>query len=139
MTPLPVSKADAAKVQLERAIRLYDEGDWICALTLACAAEGVLPPGTGPDVFSSIGPQATAKGRDPKMEKHSANVLCNWLKHSGDSQREHAPSIEIEPTNAALMIVRAITRFRAATGGQTPPMDAFERLFRERYPQFVGR
>lgn len=136
MPSLLISKVDAARAQLECAIRLYDEDDWVCALTLAGAAEEVLPPGEAPDVFSSIARQALAKNITPKSARDSANEARNWLKHSGD---DHPPSIEIGETDAALMIVRAMTRFHAVTGGQTPTMNAFERAFRERYPQFVGR
>jgi hypothetical protein len=133
MSKVDVSKVDAARSQLESEIKRYDESDWIGAITLAGAAEEILPKRDGKDLFT-IAESAAAGDEEQMIALKRLNFVRNWLKHSGD---DHPKTIEIERTDAALMIVRAMTRFHAVTGQQTPVMDRFERSFRETYPQFV--
>jgi hypothetical protein len=129
-----VTKEDAAKAQLERAIKCYRERDWICALTLAGAAEEILPRGKTLDLFVAVVTSLGRHGLEKKLAITVFNSKRNWLKHATES--DPGPK-KIGPADAAIMIVRAMTRFYAATGKQTAAMNSFERLFRKRYRKWM--
>ncbi|ONG42140.1 hypothetical protein BKE30_01150 [Alkanindiges hydrocarboniclasticus] len=101
------TQLEIAKHQLDKSIELLiDEEDYICALTLAGAAEGILA-GFNPDIFNFVRDKAAEKfDNTPKEIANSFNEFRNLLKHgSADILTKR---IEIDAFEAAFMIQRAI-------------------------------
>ena len=130
-----LTKRDAAEAQIKAAIRCYNEQDLISAVTLAGAAEECFPGGAEDGLFGHALAAGEKRGLVQKEASDTLNLLRNWAKHSGGDLSD---IMEFQHVEAALMIVRAITKFHAAYGEQTDAMDAFEAQFRKDYPSFVG-
>ena len=113
---MKVSKQDAATHQLDAAIRLFLEGDYLSTLTLAGAAEeilGSLSPRAGmPAAIKAIA-EHHQKDSDPALtDKESAKVIFgiansarNSAKHAND---EGETEVEIEQLHPLQMIMRAM-------------------------------
>ncbi len=113
-----LSQIKACELQIDRAIRLFiDENDYVCAITLACAAEGVLGEwltdkgdenvtyalkGAVKDKFL---PETTMK----EINDAHVNRARNFLKHASQSlMNEEGFDLELESITA---ITRAIGNY----------------------------
>ena len=129
----PLTRVQAAQIQLERAIVLYlEEKDFVSAITLAGAAEEILGKAIAaargePVVESSaaaISGFSVALGGDP-VEKKDAISLMNYardsLKHFGDGS-----SVDCDFEEEAFELIdRAVSNFWGLTQQQTPSMTRF--------------
>jgi len=118
------SKLDAAQHQLEAAIAKLFLGNWPAAITLAGAAEDVLPPKSDKaDLFSVAKTLGEARhGKTPKEIADLLNETRNWLKH--DQQNTTSPIQDITQEDAVIMVLRAATRF----GAHHAPLEPEEAL-----------
>jgi hypothetical protein len=129
-TPRGFEKRDIALRQLRRAVQLFNKGDFVCATTLAGAAEEVLGhiarKRTGTNALSDLVHfwsqvtdifGKTPPDRKKVMEAH--NRLRNQLKHnnSGDNEWLNA-DFKFEAQD---LIDRAIRNYWLAY--ETPPTD----------------
>jgi hypothetical protein len=114
---LNLTIADAATRQVDAAIDALQRGDFDIALTLAGAAEGMIPR-DGHHMFAWLRDHEGAKDRfaDRKEWITLLNRERDWLKHGGPD------AMEIECASAAFMIARAASKLEA----WTPKMDAFK-------------
>lgn len=113
MYKIVVGKVDLAIKQLETAIRLFLEEDYICAITLAGAAEeilGKLVKRTGHDAaHAKLTNRLISEYQLPispkELNDKYLNYARNTLKHLDDVK----DTVELEPqTEAISMIVRSI-------------------------------
>ena len=96
---MKTSKKESSQRQIQASIKLFHDGDLDCAITLAAAGEGILPPTDDPHLYQALQPY------HPELD---INLVINWLKHH--CQPDTATIGEFE---AALVIARAITKFVA--------------------------
>lgn len=113
--PLETSIQDSSLRQACAAIELFHEGKLDCAITLAAAAEGMLPDTDDPHL-RQIFDQALWRELDP-------NLVINWLKHGGEF--ETATIAEFE---AVFAVGRAITKFVAVYHQSCAPFEGFLRF-----------
>lgn len=130
MVERTISKLDAARQLLERAIELYTEGDYLSALTLAGAAEEPLgkmrrrdvPSLSAVEVFADAFRHAES---DLPLERakmiKKLNEVRDWLKHYQDGSAITCD----ERACAEDMLTRAIINYMIAANGPTGPMRAF--------------
>ncbi len=119
-----VTKEEAVRSLITGALRAYDDGDFVCALTLAGAAEGAMPP--PPDstfhIFRDM--IVLVDGKTEKAAADELNAERNWLKHNSASETS---SLNISSSVARLMLARAWSCFACAYG---------EAHARARWPDF---
>lgn len=113
---METTKKASAQRQTEVAIRLFYEGKLDCVITLAGAAEGLLPSVTDPFLFRTIRQMA------PDID---LNAFVNWLKH--EPKAETPETVVIDEFEAAFTIARAITKFIAVYHQSCDPFEAFLR------------
>ncbi len=113
------SKQLAAIRQIEAAIEHFENDEYECAITLAAAAEGLIPDTAHPHIFSLL------RAR-PKKEL-DYNLLINWLKHPIEPEEILLPEFE-----AAIIIMRAISKLIAVYNTGTVKMQKFGRWVFER-------
>jgi hypothetical protein len=133
-----VSKREAAEEQIDQAIRSLLTDLFVCAVTLAGAAEDSLPDTERPeevlvDLMRSHGPGRTGLSQKQLMQRF--NGLRNWLKH----HRANLPEVDVQQEDAVFMILRAYTKFTSVFGEKavTPTMRDFEGWFRRNYPHWL--
>ncbi len=137
------SKFAAAQEQLEGAIHNLFLGNWACAVTLACAAEGMLPTlGNDSDLFSIGKRLGVAKHGITEGEVSDMfNDLSHWLKHQTPQKPN---SYEIGQWHAVEAIVRAYSRLCAHEKMSGPDevlsenTAVFEAWYREHYSDLIG-
>ncbi len=104
----------AAQHQLEGAIHNLFIGNWVSAITLAQAAEGILPQHSlYPDFMKLKGDVAAKLGTTEKVISDTMNKKAKWLRHDKSSDPNAAKDIQITQLDATIMILRAFTRFAA--------------------------
>lgn len=126
---IKLNKFDIAVMQLHTAIDLFLHSNYICAITLAGAAEEILGK------YASHTKNCTAHSllieglvelykEDPKwLNDNVVNHDRNHLKHH-DSQTDD--SLEIDPKfSAIVLIVRAIHNFKVCGPPLTAEMESF--------------
>ncbi len=121
---ISLTKTEAAQQQLEGAINNFFLGNWACAITLAGAAESMLPPVEGKDdlfeTAKSIGLNKLEIGESTAVTL--INKERDWLKHL----TTNSPSImTLQQDDAILMILRAFTRLKANLDKSSIYMDTF--------------
>jgi hypothetical protein len=87
-----------------------------CAITLAAAAEGVMPPTEEPHLFTVL------KNSSLSRKEFDYNHTINWLKHPIPPD-----DLDIWEFEAAIIIVRAISKFFAVYRTGSPAMKSFVR------------
>jgi hypothetical protein len=104
--------------QIHAAIDHLHRGDFECAITLAAAGEGMLPP--------------TDKAHFRELDAvTSVNDIVNWLRHGEIKAKQHndykrIENVAIEEFETIVLIYRAITKFDAVFEDQkTPQMISF--------------
>jgi len=91
-------------------------------LALAAAAEGLLPPTDEPHLFSDL-----KEFIPPEEFKYlDFNMVVNWLKHYKPEDPDPFSFLESEAAN---LILRAITKFIAVYHQSTKRMEAFLELY----------
>lgn len=106
--PLYLTKLDAAFRQTEHAIIAFEAGDYDVAITLAGAAEGLLPERADQALFSSLRDDPLALEKFGKKDWVSKlNADRDWLKHSNANMPEE---IILTVQEASFMIARAISK-----------------------------
>jgi len=113
---IETNKQLAALAQIHAAIWLFRRGQLECAVTLAGAAEGVIPPTAERHLFLALknGPLA--------REEFDYNDAINWLKHPVPPDEFIIPEFE-----AAIILVRAISKFFTVYKTGSPAMKSFVR------------
>jgi hypothetical protein len=116
---IETTKQLAALKQLHAVIWLFQKDEFECAITLAAAAEGLLPPVEGAHLF-----QALKSSKEVKETNY--NLFINWLKHPNIT----IPGCEIDSAlipefEVVIIIVRAISKFRAVYKTGSPVMADF--------------
>lgn len=143
--PVTLTKLDAAQQQLEGAIQQLFFGNWACAVTLAGAAEGILPEtGKCDDIFSVARHLAVEDhGRKEKEFSTNANKLVHWLKHNQKDKPNFAPTYSIEQEDAVRLILRAYSRFSVhltpLAPNQAPSkiLHIFDQWFQQVFPDWM--
>ncbi len=114
---LNLTKAEAARRQVDAAIRALQAGDLDIAITLAGAAEQMFAR-DGMHIFKFMLEAPVVQGIDRKEWIASLNADRDWLKHVTPND---AISREFSVASAAVMIARAASKLDA----WTPLMDEF--------------
>lgn len=110
--------------QIHCAIEHLNRGDFEAAITLAAAAEGMLPEPDKVYLFQKIKALAPDPSRDAS-QANGANDYVVWLKHGTgpDGKRlERATVLELE---MYALVSRAISKFHATYSDITPQMIQF--------------
>jgi hypothetical protein len=108
MDDLKLDKATAAMRQTNLAILAHKAGDLDAAITLAGAADGLLPEKPSQLIFSRLrdNPQALAE-HDKKEWVQILNYERDWLKHATPHL---GPEITLTSLDAGFMIIRAMAK-----------------------------
>ena len=125
-----ISKLDAARIQLDSAIDHFFQGDHVCTVTLAGAAE---------DIFAGL---LKASGRQTPFEflhdwhqknydtgvskndfsRQIANLGRNWLKHASE---DADTKFDITERDSIMMLMRALPCYYKLTKSHTEEMEKF--------------
>ncbi|MGD0317030.1 MAG: hypothetical protein ABSB37_14000 [Xanthobacteraceae bacterium] len=114
---ITTSKKLSALRQINAAIEHFHNGEFECAITLAAAAEGLLPDGQSPSLFRELVQRATDL---------DFNLFINWLKHPVAPEK-----VTISDFEAAMIIARAISKFFAVYSQSTRRFEEFAVWARE--------
>jgi hypothetical protein len=114
--------------QIHAAIEHLRRGDFECAITLAGAAEGILPDTDKPHFRQKV--KAFAQREDIKAAGGATgeNDYINWLKHG--SLKVSGPRIEnatIPAEESVVVVWRAISKFHAVYDDMSPQMQSFHK------------
>ncbi len=136
----------AAQHQLEGAIANLFSGNWPAAITLAGAAEGVLPQHEKhDDIYSmatKMGPEIF--GHSSKEISDKLNELRDWLKHHQKDNPNFRTNQTISQNDVVSIVMRAYTRFRAhnlpieQNEALSEHLLVFENWFRENYLDWLS-
>jgi hypothetical protein len=128
-----VTKKDAARRQIDVAIRLFHEKEYESTMTLAGAAEGQIDgDGTAAAELSLFAVMKKKQPSDFKTESQwatSLNETLYWLKHPTPQLGDLRVMAEFE---AWVMLVRAISKYYSVFLEETEHMNAFVEWGRER-------
>ena len=125
-----ITKLDAARIQLDAAIEHFFQGNHICAVTLAGAAE---------DIFSGL---LKSNGKQSAFEflydwyqqaynttisksdfsRKKANQARNWLKYADD---DTDTKYDILKQDSIMMLMRALPSYHKLTKSHTEMMERF--------------
>ncbi len=109
------NKMLAALSQIHASMVCFHRDEFECAVTLAGAAEGVIPNVTHPHMFALL--------RDSPDFEGKINLYINWTKHPENYGHEEIAISEFE---VEMTIFRAISKFIAAYDGSgSPAMRSF--------------
>ena len=123
----------AARRQIYLAITLLHRSEFEAAMTLAAAAEGMLPKPQKPYLF----PKLKAWAENLPEEEPGAkglNDFAVWLKH-GEAQKDKYAKATISELEVVTMITRAISKYLAVYDGISPEMARFRDWAIERLQQ----
>jgi hypothetical protein len=105
-----IAKKAAAALQIDVGVRLFLSGELVPSITLSGAAEDSLPDVDAPYLLPMLrSGWVERKG----TESSPFNEIRNWLKHS-----KKEATIEICTDDAAIMLVRVISKYTAVFGEQ---------------------
>lgn len=142
---MPLTKLDAAKIQLEAAIELhFDKASYIPAITLAGAAEEILgkalPSGqqtAKEELSQALLTEYQLTISEKELSDRYLNKTRNALKHFGDSK---ITEIDIEPETESLgLLARALANYIMLG---LPPSPAIARglaLLEHAYQESIGK
>ena len=117
-----LGRKQVALQQIHTAIRVFGEGDFASAITLALAAEDALPKPAAPYLFGML------QSKVPPDRMAEFNEIRNWLKHERSPEDERV----LYEFEVFIALARATTKFHAVHCETTPEIDAFEQWARER-------
>jgi hypothetical protein len=115
------SIAQSALGQTHDAIDLFHQSKFDSAITLAHAAQGMMPKTDKPHFGHKLEAFENLLGAQERGGESKPNAFANWLKH-GDPEKQAAVISELE---AIVGIVRAISKYIATYGGLSPKMGEF--------------
>jgi len=112
----------ASLAQIHAAIERLQQSDFVSAIALGSAAEGILPETNNPHLLTKL--QQWQKSLPSDLGGATdLNDFNNWVKHGKNDKRpEKAIISELEVMTS---IQRAISKFAALYNEQTPQMKAF--------------
>ena len=114
----------ASMRQIHAAIEHHGKQNWECAITLAAAAEGMLPATDEPHFRQKV--KEFAAGLPESAEGVSnPNDFITWLKH-GTVNGEKCEKATIDDGEAPAVIWRAITKFYAVYKEVSPQMQSWQ-------------
>ena len=118
--------------QIHRAIEHLHRGDFECAITLAGAAEGILPDTNEAHFRQKV--KALSKSPEIKAAGGATgpNDYINWLKHGRVTK--NGPRVEnatIPAEESVAVIWRAITKYNATYNDLSPQMAEFSNWAKE--------
>lgn len=125
-----ISKLEAARVQLDRAIQLFFEGDHVCTVTLAGAAEDILG-----SLLKNRGEQSpfeflhkwykteySTEVTKRYFSREIANLSRNWLKHANEDPESE---LQVSSADSIMLLMRSVPCYHKLTGEHTNEMDRF--------------
>jgi len=126
-----VTKKDAARRQIDVAIRLFYEKEYESTMTLAGAAEGQIDGAAAAEVFlfSVLQQKQPAEFETASQWATHLNETRDWLKHPTPQLGDLRVMEEFE---AWLMLVRAVSKYYAVFLQETDHMNRFVEWGRER-------
>ena len=141
-TPITVAKMDAAQEQLEGAIYNLFYGNWACAVTLACAAEGMLETNEEGDDLFSIAKKLGTTDVDKNGRKIAdyLNDLPHWLKHKTPNK---SGSYSICQWDAVQAVLRALSKLvvhqpeQGDAESASENVHAFQVWYVKNYPELI--
>lgn len=116
----------ASMRQIHRAIDHLHAGDYECAITLAGAAEGILPETWKPHFRQKVKEFTKAPEIQEAGGATGENDFINWLKHG--SLKRGGPRFEtvtISAEESLVVVYRAITKYRAVYDDLSPQMSSY--------------
>ncbi|MES0135605.1 hypothetical protein NKJ88_11715 [Mesorhizobium sp. M0016] len=117
---IKVTKQSGAFWQVEAAIEAFELGRFECAVTLAGAAEGMLPENPNQAIFSGLVDHPKKPTSITRKDFIAViNLERDWLKHLTP---DVAAEMEITLFDAAFMVVRAMARLEQ----WSPKMEDFK-------------
>lgn len=128
-TPVPVDTNVrlASMRQIHCAIDHLHRGDYECAITLAGAAEGILPETGKPHFRQKVKELSKELSKLPEVQETGGaigpNDYINWLKHG--SLERGGPRLEtatIPVLESVIVVYRAITKYHAVYDDFSPQM-----------------
>jgi hypothetical protein len=131
-----LDKKDAAQQQLEGAIFSLFMDNWASAITLAGAAEGILPNVKGDFIDIVKNSSSSVFGLSESQTVDFFNERRNWLKHHQIDHKEFRNTMDFKQEHAVLMIFRATSKFVLAYRTLSPNMQHFHTWFSENYPDW---
>jgi len=141
MDELIISKLDAARRQLEMAIRIYfNEGDPVSIHTLAAAAYNVLrdinAKRGGAPMLIKDGCQFAVKPEHLAMFKKKLNEAENFFKHADDDPDE---TIKFNPGITEYFLLDACDKYRSLTKEIVPNLQVFFYWFVIQNPELFNQ
>ncbi|MGB8313336.1 MAG: hypothetical protein WCE69_02505 [Aestuariivirga sp.] len=135
-----MNKVEAAQQQMEGAIANLLLGNWACAITLAGAAEDVLPkPTEENDLFCTAQKVGSQKHSvTPQKIVSMFNEKRNWLKHDQSDNHHFKATQDFSQEDAVIMVLRAYTRFLAIAKSNSEHVAVFEDWFRKHYSDYLN-
>jgi prolyl-tRNA synthetase len=116
----------ASMRQIHCAIEHLHRGDFEAAITLAGAAEGMLPTPGKPFLFQKIKALRPNPSLD-SAESDGANDMITWLKHGTGPDGKRVENARIPEIDVIAAILRAISKFVAVYDVQSPQMEQFKK------------
>ncbi|WP_226153192.1 hypothetical protein [Burkholderia vietnamiensis] len=139
--PVSITKLQVATIQLDAAIRLFFDGDYVSSLTLAGAAEGILGALSQraglPNAVDFVvdyyrgKTEAETDSEHRKFITHVLNDARNQAKHAGDPSETEFEMDRIQPVS---MIMRAVPMVEPLGGPFSDEMKAFA-VWLKRHPE----
>lgn len=119
----------ASMRQIHAAIEHHARQDWECAITLAAAAEGMLPATDEPYFHQKVKDFAAGLPDDVGGAKNPNDVIT-WLKH-GTYNGKKCEKATIDNSEPPVIIWRAITKFFAVYDDVSPQMRSWAKSMRD--------
>jgi len=119
----------AAMRQIHAAIEHQQRQDYECAITLAAAAEGMLPATDEPHFHQKVKDFAVALPHAVEGAQ-KPNDFITWLKH-GTYNGKQCETATIDYSESLVIIWRAITKFFAVYDDVSPQMQSWAKTVRE--------
>ncbi len=121
----------ASMRQIHCAIEHLHRGDYECAITLAGAAEGILPDTWKPHFREKV--KALSNSPEIKAEGGAtgANDYINWLKHGSFKGGSRIENATIPAEESVAVVYRAITKYNAVYDDLSPQMFSFLNWLKE--------
>lgn len=127
-----ISKLEAAKIQLDCAIQHFFNGNHVCAVTLAGAAEDIL--GSLLKIKGEQSPfeflhkwyqeEYAVQVTKHDFSRNIANVPRNWLKHA---EKDVDSELDISDKDSTMLLMRAVPCYFKLTGEHSEEMVRFNK------------
>jgi hypothetical protein len=124
-----VTKKEAARRQIDAAIKLFHEREYESTMTLACAAEGQMAATDEVHLFAVLQQRRPSQFDTPSQWATYLNETRDWLKHTTPQLGDTRGIAEFE---AWVMLVRAVSKYYAVFLEETAHMNRFVEWGRER-------